>query len=528
MAAEPAVGIVYLVGAGPGDVGLITVRGAELLQSADVVVYDYLSNPRLLDHCPQAQAIYVGKKAAAHSFTQENINALLIEQGKTGKRVVRLKGGDPFVFGRGGEECEALAGAGVRFEVVPGVTAAIGGPAYAGIPVTHRDFNSSFTFVTGHEKEDEYKDDQAKTREAGAGSDVDWAVIAKLPCVAFYMGVKSLPRICAKLVEHGMAPDTPAACIRWGTTARQKTIVGALSDLAQKVADAKLAPPAITIVGKVVSLRPAMNWFETRPLFGQTIAVTRTRQQASDLSVRLTEIGADAIEAPTIELAAPGEWSQVDEALEHIAEYDWVIFTSQNGIKFAKRRLLETGSDSRAFAGVKIAAIGDATAAAVRDELCLRVELCPKEFVAEALAAEFEKRNEVRGRHFLLLRADIARPLLREKLIAGGAAKVNDVSIYETRVAASLPQPLLDALESRGLNWITFTSSSTAKNLAGLLGPDYRAKLAGVKIASIGPITSKTLRDLGLEPTVEATTYNVEGLVEAILSRSSSRNVVVD
>jgi uroporphyrinogen III methyltransferase/synthase len=514
--ANPATGIVYLVGAGPGDVGLITVRGAELLRLADVVVYDYLSNPRLLDYCPQAQAIYVGKKAAAHSFTQENINALLVEHGKAGKRVVRLKGGDPFVFGRGGEECEALAAAGVPFEIVPGITAAIGAPAYAGIPVTHRDFNSSFTFITGHEKEDEYKDDEARTREAGAGSDVDWAVIAKLPCVAFYMGVKSMSRICAKLIENGMAPDTPCAAIRWGTMARQKTIVGVLSDLAQKVAEAKLAPPAITIVGKVVSLRQTMNWFETRPLFGQTIAVTRTRQQASDLSSRLIELGADVIEAPTIELAAPGEWSQVDEVLEHVAEYDWVIFTSQNGIEFAKQRLLETGSDSRAFAGVKIAAIGDATAAAVRNELCLRVELRPKEFVAEALAAEFEKRNEVRGRRFLLLRADIARPLLREKLIAGGAAQVNDVSIYETRVAAALPQSLLDALDKHELNWITFTSSSTAKNLADLLGPDYKAKLASVKLASIGPITSKTLRDLGLEPTVEAKTYNVEGLVAAI------------
>ena len=227
MSANPATGIVYLVGAGPGDIGLITVRGAELLwRSADVVVYDYLSNPRLLDHCPQAEAIYVGKKAAAHSFTQDQINTLLVEHGKAGKRVVRLKGGDPFVFGRGGEECEALAAAGIPFEVVPGVTAAIAAPAYAGIPVTHRDLNSSFTFLTGHEKEEEYKYDEAKTRDAGAGSDVDWAVIAKLPCVAFYMGVKSLPRICVKLIENGMAPDTPAACIRWGTMAKQKTIVG--------------------------------------------------------------------------------------------------------------------------------------------------------------------------------------------------------------------------------------------------------------------------------------------------------------
>ena len=517
MPSEQTVGKVYLVGAGSGDVGLITVRGAELLRSAEVVIYDYLSNPRLLEYCPQAETVYVGKKAAAHSFTQEQINAVLVEKAKPGKRVVRLKGGDPFVFGGVAEKnAKSLAAAGIPFEVVPGVTAAIAAPAYAGIPVTHRDFNSSFTFLTGHEKEEEYRDDHAKTRDAGAGSDVDWAVIAKLPCVAFYMGVKSLPRICANLIEHGMAADTPAATIRWGTMPNQRTIVGTLADLPQKVADAKLAPPAITIVGKVVSLRPTMNWFETRPLFGQTIAVTRTRQQSSDLISRLTELGAHVIEAPTIELAAPGEWSEVDEVLEKIAEYDWVIFTSQNGVKFAKQHLLETGSDARAFSGVRVAAIGDVTAQAVREELCLKVDLCPKEFVAEALAAELEKRNEVRGRRFLLLRADIARPILREKLAEDGAIEVRDVSIYETRAAKSLPQQLLDALAAKEIHWITFTSSSTARNLADLLGTDYKAKLAGVKIASIGPITTRTLTELGLEPTIQAETYNVEGLVEMI------------
>jgi len=498
--------------------GLITVRGAQRLAQAQVVVYDYLSNPRLLEHCPEAEAIYVGKKAAAHSFTQEQINALLVEKGRAGLRVVRLKGGDPFVFGRGGEECEALTEAGIAFEVVPGVTAAIAAPAYAGIPVTHRDFNSSFTFITGHEKEDEYKDEQAKGRDAAAGaSDVDWPVIAKLPCLAFYMGVKSLPRICAKLLEHGMAPDMPAAIIRWGTTSRQQTIVGTISDLPQKVVDAKLAPPAMTIIGKVVSLRPTMNWFESRPLFGQTIAVTRTRQQASDLSERLTELGANVIEAPTIELSPPGEWSQVDEVIEHIAEYDWVIFTSANGVKFAKQRLLVTGSDARALAGVCVAAVGEATAAAVRDEMCLRVDLCPKEFVAEALADELEKRNEVRGRRFLLLRADIARPVLRERLADGGAVEVRDVSIYETRPATSLPPALVDALAAHEINWITFTSSSTARNLADLVGPDFKTKLAGVKIASIGPVTTRTLREMGLEPTIQAQTYNVDGLVAAML-----------
>ena len=516
MAEQLQKGIVYLVGAGPGDPGLITARGVELLRRADVVVYDYLSNPQLLAHAPQAQAIYVGKKAAAHSFTQEQINALLVEQGLAGKRVVRLKGGDPFVFGRGGEECEALRAAGIPFEVVPGVTAAIAAPAYAGIPVTHRDLNSSFTFITGHEKEEEYRDDQAKERDAGGASDIDWSAIARLPGMAFYMGVKALPRICARLIEHGMSPDTPAATIRWGTLPRQRTVVGTLADLPQKVAEAKLGPPALTIVGKTVSMRDTLNWFETRPLFGQTIVVTRTRQQASDLSARLSELGAAVIEAPTIELFAPGEWSDVDEALEHIDRYDWVVFTSQNGVRFAKQRLLQTGADARAFAGVKVAAIGDATAESIREELCLRVDLCPKSFVAEALGDALKERNEIQGRKFLLLRADISRPVLRERLTKEGAAEVKDVSVYHTRQAAALPPMLVDALEAKEVTWMTFTSSSTARNMVSLLGADYREKLTRVKIASIGPITTQTLSELGLEPTVQAQTFNVDGLIEAI------------
>src|SRR4051794_33725687 len=261
----PKPGIVSLVGAGPGDPGLLTLRGAELLARADVVVYDYLANPQLLAHCrPGAERIYVGKKAASHSMTQEQINALLVEHGRAGRRVVRLKGGDPFVFGRGGEECEALAAAGIPFEVVPGITAALAAPAYAGIPVTHRDFNSSFTFVTGHEKEEKYKADDSRARQPGGASDLDWSALAKLPCLAFYMGVKSLPRICRKLIEHGMPSDMPAATIRWGTTSRQRTVTGTLADLPQRVAAAKLAPPALTIVGRVVGLRETMNWFERR------------------------------------------------------------------------------------------------------------------------------------------------------------------------------------------------------------------------------------------------------------------------
>ena len=511
-------GVVYLVGAGPGDPGLLTVRGASLLEAAEVVVYDYLSNPALLSRCRSgAERIYVGKKAAAHSMSQEQINALLVEKASAGLRVVRLKGGDPFVFGRGGEECEALATAGVRFEVVPGITAAIAAPAYAGIPVTHRDFNSSFTFITGHEKEEEYRDPGSRAREPARGSsDLDWPSFAKLPCLAFYMGVKSLPRICANLIDHGMPPDMPAATIRWGTTPRQRTVVGTVGDLATKVAEAGLGPPALTIVGRVVSLRDTLNWFERRPLFGQTIAVTRTRQQASELSAKLAELGANVIESPTIELHRTKDESALNDALNSLGQFDWVVFTSANGVRFTREGLFAMGRDVRAFARAKIAAIGDATARAVRDELCLQVDLCPESFVAEALADALAARAEVKGNKFLLLRADIARPVLRERLVRDGAAEVRDVAIYETEPAASLPEPLLDALAAGELTWVTFTSSSTARNFADLLGPNYRDRIRGVKLASIGPITTATLRELGLEPTVQADRFNLDGLVDAI------------
>jgi uroporphyrinogen III methyltransferase/synthase len=516
----PAPGIVHLVGAGPGDPGLITVRGARLLEAAQVVVYDYLSNPRLLSYCPTAEHVYVGKKAAQHSMTQDQINALLVGHAQAGKRVVRLKGGDPFVFGRGGEECEALAHAGIRFEVVPGITAAIGAPAYAGIPVTHRDFNSSFTFITGHEKEEEYKDPAARDRDVATGSsDLDWGVIAKLPCVAFYMGVKSLPRITARLIENGMSPDTPAAAIRWGTMPSQRTVVGTVGTLARRVAEAQLKPPALTIIGRVVSMRDTMNWFESRPLFGQTIVVTRTRQQASDLSDRLAALGADVIEAPTIELAPPADWKPVDDALARAAEFDWIVFTSANGVEFTRRRLFETGRDVRVFGRARFAAIGDATAAAIREKLSIQPDLFPPRFVAEALADEFAARDEIAGKRFLMLRADIARPVLRERLEQGGAAEVLDVPVYETKIAEALPPSVLEALDADGVQWVTFTSSSTARNFATLLGPDYREKLEGVRLASIGPITTQTLRELGLEPTLQADQFNIEGLVGALSPR---------
>ncbi len=511
-------GMVYLVGAGPGDPGLITVRGRDLLERAEVVVFDHLANPALLRHCPRADLIYVGKQASKHAMSQGEINRLLVEKGLAGQLVVRLKGGDPFVFGRGGEECEALAAAGVGFEVVPGITSAIAGPAYAGIPVTHRDFNSSYTLVTGHEKEADYQDPAARERGTGAASDVDWSVLAKLPCLAFYMGVKSLPSICRRLMENGMSGEMPAATIQWGTTSRQRTVVGTVSTLARKVEEAGISPPAMTIIGRVVELRETMNWFEKRPLFGQTIVVTRTRQQASSLAKGLEDLGARVMEAPTIELEPACDAAVVDEALRMAGTFDWIVFTSQNGVAFAKQRLRESGVDVRAFGGAKIAAIGQATADAIREQLCLKVDLCPEEFVADALAGELLRRGEIRGRRFLMLRADIARPILRQKLAEGGASEVRDVAIYQTKPATSLSPALVEALSGGQVQWVTFTSSSTARNFAKLLGADYLSRLSGVKIASIGPITTGSRRELELVPTVEAKTYTIEGLIDALVA----------
>jgi uroporphyrinogen III methyltransferase/synthase len=503
---------VYLVGAGPGDPGLITVRGLRLLEKATVVVFDYLANPQLLRHCPTAQTVYVGKQASQHAMSQEEINGLLVNLAREGHRVVRLKGGDPFVFGRGGEECEALAAAGISFEVVPGVTAAIAGPAYAGIPVTHREMNSSFTLVTGHEKEGDYRDPSEKA----LASSIDWGALAKLPCIAFYMGVKARPVICKRLIEHGMDGGMPAACIGWGTTAKQRTVVGTIADLAEKVASAKLTPPAITIVGKVVGLRETINWFERRPLFGQTIVVTRTRQQASELTEKLEELGARVIEAPTIELLPPKDWGEVDGALRAMGAFDWVVFTSANGVIHTKERMAEIGLDSRAFGGAKIAAVGEATAKAIGERLNLKVDLCPESFVAEALGEELVKSGEVVGKRFLLLRADIGRAVLKEKLQKARAEEVVDMAVYESKASGSLPPAVLEAVKEEQVNWVTFTSSSTARNFVKLLGKNYLERLAGVGIASIGPITTETLKELGIPPTVVAETANLDGLVEAI------------
>jgi len=503
-----------LVGAGPGNPGLLTLRGRELLELADVVLFDSLISQKLRVYAQKAQWVNVGKRAGEPSMSQDQINAMLIRHAAAGKRVVRLKGGDPCIFGRGGEEALALAEAKVAFEIVPGVTAATAAGAYAGIPLTHRNHNSSVTFIAGH-----------STEGRDFAADNDWAAIAKLPCVAFYMGVKSLSMIALKLIEHGLPPDTPAACIQWATLPEQKTVTATIATLADAVLESRIATPALTLVGSVVALREQLRWFDNRPLSGKTIMVTRTRVQASVLSARLEALGARGLGAPPIEIAPLTDWSEVDGILGELARgiskrapavADWIIFTSPNAASAVRDRLWRLGLDARIFAGAKIAVVGESTRAAVEKQLCCRADLCPEQFFLEALADALHAADAVAGRKFLLLRADIARPVLLERLRSGGASDVRDVAVYMTRKTAALPDEVWSALRSREVDWITFTSSSTANNLAALLGPDAIALLGTTKLASIGPVTSTAIRALGFEPRVEASPHDLDGLVTAI------------
>ena len=498
--------MVYLIGAGPGDPGLISVKGVRCIEKADVVVYDYLSNPRLLVHCrPGAEKIYVGKKGAKHTLEQEDINQLLIDKAAAGNVVARLKGGDPFVFGRGGEEALALKEAGIRFEIVPGITAAVAAPAYAGIPVTHRDLTSTFALITGHE-------DPAKEESA-----IDWAKIATgVGTIAFYMGVKNLPRIVQKLVEHGRSPDTPVALIRWGTMPGQQTVVGTLEGIVQKVKDASLKAPAITLVGEVVKLRDELNWFETRPLFGRKIVVTRSRAQASDFVEQIESLGAEAVEMPTIRIADPEDFGPLDEAIDQIGAFDWIVLTSVNAVGRFVDRLFERGGDIRDLKGIKICAIGAATAEEVR-KCRVRVDLIPPKYVAESIVEALQKDGEIEGQRFLLPRADIARSLLPDEIRRLGGEAV-EVDVYRTVLEEEADADIIGRLVDGDIDLVTFTSSSTVRNFAKILGDDRLAKVKeAAHFASIGPITTQTAEELGIPIHTEATQHDIPGLVEAIM-----------
>lgn len=504
-------GIVYLVGAGPGDPKLLTLRGKECLERADVVLYDYLANPVLLEFAPAgAERIYVGRRGRGQYQDQGEINRLLIERARAGKIVVRLKGGDPFVFGRGGEEAEAVAGAGLPFEVVPGVTSAVAAPAYAGIPVTHRTLASTVTFVTGHE-------DPAKETEA-----LEWPGLATAHgTLVFLMGVKNLPAIVANLRREGKPADTPAAAIRWGTKANQRTVIGTLETIVGKAAEAQIEPPSIIVVGEVVRLREQLNWFETRPLFGKRVLVTRAREQAGELSSLLAERGAEPVECPTIRIVPPASWAELDGAIADLSRYQWLVFTSVNGVKPFMERLWQKGLDARAVAGLQLCCIGPRTAEALA-VYGLRADVIPADYQAEGLI-EAMKAAGVTGQRVLIPRAAVAREILPEQLRALGA----DVQVV-TAYRAVLPEVEIDRvkglLQKQALHVLTFASSSTVRNFCGLFSgrEEMRRVTSGAVVACIGPITAKTAAEEGLAVTITAAESTIPALVEAIVQYFST------
>ncbi len=529
-------GKVYLVGAGPGDPGLLTVRGREVLARAEVLVYDRLAAPEIVALAPlSAERVYVGKAPGRHTLRQPEINALLVDRARAGKQVVRLKGGDPFVFGRGGEEAEALATAGLPFEVVPGISAALAVAAYAGIPVTHRAVASSFAVATGQEGEARGTQTLAYDRLAGAAD-----------TLIFLMGVERLPAIVAGLLAGGRDPATPVAVIAAGTLPEQRTLVATLADVVDRVEAAGLRPPAVTVVGEVVRLRERLRWFDRRPLFGRRVLVTRTREQASTLVALLRAAGARPIELPTIAIRPPDSFADLDAALLALADSTspaplpqrpggepasadssppflprdggpggldpWVIFTSANGVEAVFARLEALGLDARVFGGVRLGAIGPATAAALRQH-GLRADYAPTEALASAILADFQGRD-LRGVRVLLPRADIAPPALADGLAALGA-DVESVVAYRTVPAEGLAAEARRVLADGAVDTACFTSSSTVRNLVDALDGDT-SLLAPLTVACIGPVTAATARELGLHVDIVAREHTVEGLVAAL------------
>ncbi|MDI6852688.1 MAG: uroporphyrinogen-III C-methyltransferase [Deltaproteobacteria bacterium] len=497
-------GKVYLVGAGPGDPGLITVKGRKVLSRADVVVYDQLASPELLREArPEAELIYVGKKAGEHALPQSGINRLLVDKAGEGKTVVRLKGGDPFVFGRGGEEAEALAAAGITFEVVPGVSAAVAVPAYAGIPVTHRGLASLVTFITGHE-------DPAKPE-----SDIPWDILAKTRgTLVFLMGVKNLAENCRRLVAGGRPADTPAAVIQSGTLPTQRTVTGVLGDIAELAKAADIRPPAVLVVGEVAALRDRLAWWEARPLWGKVAVVTRTREQASALVELLSDAGARCLEVPTLEVLPPDDFGPLDNALKNLSAYHWLIFTSANGVIAFMRRLFEHHLDIRALGHLKLAAIGPATAEALRG-YALVADVVPARFVAEDLAAALLPHLKP-GEKVLLARAAKAREVLPETL-AQHVASVDVVPVYQTMIPVAVPPEAMAYLDAGQVDILTFTSSATVHNFAVLMGKKiFQALARKAVVAAIGPITAATLAEYGVTAQVQPQDYTIPALVEAI------------
>lgn len=486
---------VYLVGAGPGDPDLITWKGRKLLAIADSVLYDHLASEQLLRLTrPGCEQIYVGKKKAVHAYPQEEICRMMIDRARRGLIVVRLKGGDPLIFGRGGEELEALADAGVAFEVVPGVTSPLGIAAYSGVPLTHRAHTKVVTFVTGHD-----------------ATGIDWSKIGQTETLVIFMGIAAIGDIAREIISHGRSADTPAIAVRWATRPDQATVIGTLGTIADRIEAAHLKPPATVIIGEVVALHEKLNWFEKLPLFGRKIVVTRAHDQAAELSDRLRSLGADAVELPVISIQPAQDPAPIDRAIEQLSSYDWLIFTSVNGVRFFVERLDQSQQDLRSLKA-RICAIGPATRLAV-ESLHLKVDLMPDEYVAESLVKTFAAEN-LAGKRILLPRAAVARDVIPAELSKRGA-RIDVVEAYRNVIPEEAAIRAREVFsDTKKPDWITVSSSSTVKNLVAIVGHEA---LQDVRIASIGPVTSQTVRQHGLRVMAEASRFTIDGLVQAIL-----------
>ncbi len=497
---------VYLIGAGPGDPGLFTLRGRDCMAAADVVIYDALANDALLAHARKdAELIYVGKVAGNHALPQDGINQLLVDKAREGKVVARLKGGDPYIFGRGGEEAEALLEAGIPFEEVPGISSTIAAPAYAGIPLTHRNFASSVTIITGHENPDK------------PGSVHNWQALARsASTLVFVMGMKNLPDIARNLLAAGMDPTTPAALVYRGTTPRQRSLVATLEALPQAAVDQGFSNPSVIVVGKVCSLHDQLGWFEQRPLFGRSVVVTRAREQASGLAQELVRLGADVIQCPTIEISPLPDYAELDAAIARLSEYAWLIFTSVNGVRWFWARLEAAGKDSRALGLCRVAAIGPATAEAL-EARGIRPDFIPERYVAEGVVEGLLARGKVDGVRMLLPRAARAREVLPDELRKAGA-RVDVISAYETIPAAARKDEVLERMQAGTLDCITFGSSSTVENFLSLIPAGTLREHPDVRLAAIGPVTAKTLEAHGLPCHIMPEEYTIPALVQALVS----------
>lgn len=509
MSEAAQIGRVYLVGAGPGDPGLLTLRAVECLGLADLVVHDKLVNRRVLDHAPNAQHICVDELPAPHAERHPHLSRLLIEAARKGQTVVRLKAGDPFIFGRGGEEALALAAARVPFEVIPGVTAALAAGACAGIPLTDRHHSSAVAFVTGHEC------------PGKAGSMLDWAALARFPgTLVIYMGLARLGAIAEALIGQGKTADTPAAVIRWASLGNQITISGTLATIARQAQEAKLASPAVTIIGPAVDLRQQLAWFEQRPLFGQRILITRPRRQSDALNRQLENLGAIVYSLPVVEIGPAPDLAAVDRAIARLAEFQWLVFTSANGVQAFLDRVLETGRDLRALASLRLTAIGPRTAEALRS-YHLQADLVPSEYRSESLAASLAP--QVAGQRVLLARADRGRDVLRDELTK--VADVEQVAVYSQADAVEADAEVLGLLRRGEIDFITLTSSNIARGLIRLLDDQAKSHLGQeMQIISISPVTTAAVREMGFEVGAQAKKFTAEGIVEVMLALAGQRN----